>query len=57
MAKAAVIDFQEFRQRREAQRREQAQNTYVGFMMPVYVWYPVQWVWVWPYPNSESVTA
>lgn len=57
MVKAAVIDFQEFRLRRETQRQQQVENAHVRAMVPIIVWYPVQWVWVWPYPNVASVTA
>ena len=58
MQKAVVIDLQEFRQRREAQRRQQAKAaTQFVPMMPVMMWYPVQWMWVWPSPVPASATA
>lgn len=57
MSKAVVIDLQEFRKRREAQRRPAVQTTPPVAMLPVVYWYPVQWVWLWPAPVAASVSA
>ncbi|MFO1429806.1 MAG: hypothetical protein U1F76_06655 [Candidatus Competibacteraceae bacterium] len=51
MQKATVVDLQEFRRRREAQRRQPSQ------MMPIVMWYPIQWVWTWPVMPTSTASA
>ncbi len=57
MQKATVIDFQEFRRRREAQQRQQTQTAQFVPMMPVMMWYPIQWVWTWPAMPARQASA